>query len=51
MAAPVTSRTVSLEINGEQISYDVPTRRLLVHFIRELHDARRSGRGHEDLDR
>ena len=35
MAAPVTSRTVSLEINGEQIEYDVPTRRLLVHLIRD----------------
>ena len=35
MAAPVTSRTVSLEVNGEQIEYDVPTRRLLVHFIRD----------------
>ena len=35
MAAPVTSRPVSLEINGEQIEYDVPTRRLLVHFIRD----------------
>jgi aerobic carbon-monoxide dehydrogenase small subunit len=35
VAAPVTSRTVSLEVNGEQISYDVPTRRLLVHFIRD----------------
>ena len=35
MAAPVTSLTVSLEVNGEQIEYDVPTRRLLVHFIRD----------------
>ena len=35
MAAPVTSSTVSLEVNGEQISHDVPTRRLLVHFIRD----------------
>ena len=35
VAAPVTSRTVSLEVNGEQIEYDVPTRRLLVHFIRD----------------
>ena len=35
MAAPVTSLTVSLEVNGEQIDYDVPTRRLLVHFIRD----------------
>jgi len=35
VAAPVTSRTVSLEVNAEQIEYDVPTRRLLVHFIRD----------------
>ena len=35
MAAPVTSLTVSLEVNGEQIDYDVPIRRLLVHFIRD----------------
>jgi aerobic carbon-monoxide dehydrogenase small subunit len=34
-AEPVTSRTVSLEVNGEQIEYDVPTRRLLVHFLRD----------------
>jgi carbon-monoxide dehydrogenase small subunit len=32
---PVTSRTVSLDVNGEQIEYDVPTRRLLVHFLRD----------------
>ena len=35
MADPVTSRTVSVEVNGEQIEYDVPTRRLLVHFLRD----------------
>ena len=35
MSAPVTSRTVSLEVNGEQIELEVPTRRLLVHFIRD----------------
>ena len=35
MPTPVTSRTVSLEVNAEQIEYDVPTRRLLVHFIRD----------------
>jgi aerobic carbon-monoxide dehydrogenase small subunit len=35
VAAPVTSRTVSLEVNGEQIEYEVPTRRLLVHFLRD----------------
>ena len=31
----VTSRTVSVEVNGEQIELEVPTRRLLVHFIRD----------------
>ena len=35
MAAPVTSRSVSVEVNGEQIEYEVPTRRLLVHFLRD----------------
>ena len=35
VAEPVTSRTVSLEVNGEQIEYEVPTRRLLVHFLRD----------------
>ena len=35
MPEPVTSRTVSLEINGEQVELEVPTRRLLVHFIRD----------------
>ena len=35
MAAPVTSRTVSVEVNGEQVEYEVPTRRLLVHFLRD----------------
>ena len=35
MAEPVTSKVVSLEVNGEQIEYDVPTRRLLVHFLRD----------------
>ena len=35
MPEPVTSRTVSLEVNGEQIEYEVPTRRLLVHFLRD----------------
>ena len=35
MGAPVTGRTVSLEVNGEQIELEVPTRRLLVHFIRD----------------
>jgi aerobic carbon-monoxide dehydrogenase small subunit len=35
VAEPVTSRTVSVEVNGEQIERDVPTRRLLVHFLRD----------------
>ena len=35
MAGPVTSRTVSVEVNGEQIELEVPTRRLLVHFLRD----------------
>ena len=35
MAEPVTSRTVSVEVNGEQIELEVPARRLLVHFLRD----------------
>jgi aerobic carbon-monoxide dehydrogenase small subunit len=35
VAEPVSSRTVSLEVNGEQIEYEVPARRLLVHFLRD----------------
>ena len=35
MTEPVTSRTVSLEVNDEQVELEVPTRRLLVHFIRD----------------
>ena len=35
MAAPVTSRTVTADVNGEQIELEVPTRRLLVHFLRD----------------
>jgi len=35
VAAPVTRSTVSLEVNGEQIELEVPTRRLLVHFLRD----------------
>jgi hypothetical protein len=36
-AEPVTESVPvsSLEVNGEQIEYDVPTRRLLVHFLRD----------------
>jgi carbon-monoxide dehydrogenase small subunit len=32
---PATSLTVSVEVNGEQVEYEVPTRRLLVHFLRD----------------
>jgi carbon-monoxide dehydrogenase small subunit len=35
VAEPVTSRTISVDVNGEQIEYDVPARRLLVHFLRD----------------
>ena len=35
MGAPASSRTVSLEINGEQVEMEVPARRLLVHLIRD----------------
>jgi carbon-monoxide dehydrogenase small subunit len=35
VATPVTSSTVSLEVNGEQVELEVPTRRLLVHFLRD----------------
>ena len=29
---PVSSKTIHLTVNGEQIDYDVEARRLLVHF-------------------
>ena len=32
---PSSSRTISLDVNGEAIEYEVPARRLLVHFIRD----------------
>ena len=32
---PTTSRTISVEINGEVYERDVDARRLLVHFIRD----------------
>jgi aerobic carbon-monoxide dehydrogenase small subunit len=35
VGAPVTSRSVSVEVNSEQIELEVPTRRLLVHFLRD----------------
>jgi carbon-monoxide dehydrogenase small subunit len=30
-----TSKRISVEVNGEQIEYDVDARRLLVHFLRD----------------
>jgi aerobic-type carbon monoxide dehydrogenase small subunit (CoxS/CutS family) len=35
MTQPVSSKRISTAVNGEQIEYDVPTRRLLVHFLRD----------------
>jgi carbon-monoxide dehydrogenase small subunit len=35
VAAPARDRVISLEVNGEAIEYDVPARRLLVHFLRD----------------
>jgi carbon-monoxide dehydrogenase small subunit len=35
VAAPVSSRAISVEVNGEQIEIEVPARRLLVHFLRD----------------
>jgi carbon-monoxide dehydrogenase small subunit len=35
VAAPATSRTVTVELNGEQVEMEVPARRLLVHFLRD----------------
>jgi aerobic carbon-monoxide dehydrogenase small subunit len=32
---PVTSKTISVEINGESYEHEVDVRRLLVHFIRD----------------
>jgi aerobic-type carbon monoxide dehydrogenase small subunit (CoxS/CutS family) len=32
---PVTSRRINVNVNGEEIEYDVDARRLLVHFIRD----------------
>jgi carbon-monoxide dehydrogenase small subunit len=32
---PVSSKTIHVTVNGEQIDYDVEARRLLVHFIRD----------------
>jgi carbon-monoxide dehydrogenase small subunit len=35
MAAPATGRTISVELNGEQVELEVPARRLLVHSLRD----------------
>jgi aerobic-type carbon monoxide dehydrogenase small subunit (CoxS/CutS family) len=32
---PVTSRRITVTVNGEEIDYDVEARRLLVHFLRD----------------
>ena len=32
---PVTSRRITVTVNGEMIEYDVDARRLLVHFLRD----------------
>jgi aerobic carbon-monoxide dehydrogenase small subunit len=32
---PTTSLRIAVTVNGEQFEYDVPTRRLLVHFLRD----------------
>jgi aerobic-type carbon monoxide dehydrogenase small subunit (CoxS/CutS family) len=32
---PVTSKRITLTVNGETIEYDVEARRLLVHFLRD----------------
>jgi carbon-monoxide dehydrogenase small subunit len=31
----VTSKRITVTVNGEEIEYDVPVRRLLVHFLRD----------------
>jgi carbon-monoxide dehydrogenase small subunit len=33
--APASSRSISVDVNGEQIEEEVPARRLLVHFLRD----------------
>jgi aerobic carbon-monoxide dehydrogenase small subunit len=35
MTAPTTSRTISVEVNGDRFELEVPARRLLVHFLRD----------------
>jgi aerobic carbon-monoxide dehydrogenase small subunit len=34
-AAPTTSVTITVEVNGERYEREVPARRLLVHFLRD----------------
>ena len=35
MGAPASSRTISFEVNGERYELEVPSRRLLVHLLRD----------------
>ena len=35
VSEPTTSLRIAVTVNGEQLEYDVPTRRLLVHFLRD----------------
>jgi aerobic carbon-monoxide dehydrogenase small subunit len=35
VAEPTRIRTITVDVNGERIEYDVPARRLLVHFLRD----------------
>ena len=35
MEQPTTSRTITVEVNGERYERDIDARRLLVHFIRD----------------
>ena len=35
MTEPTTSRTISVEVNGDLYEREVPVRRLLVHFLRD----------------
>ena len=35
LSEPTTSLRIAVTVNGEQFEYDVPTRRLLVHFLRD----------------
>ncbi len=35
MSEPTTFRRITLTVNGERVEHEVPTRRLLVHFLRD----------------